>query len=237
MGGTMIEPRHAAGGRVERHRLAERIYHWLMAASMLILLGTGFLPVLGFRFAWVDPHWIAGLVLTILVLFHIIRAVTTLTLSTIWAGWTESSNATRATCREAIGGPRIGKRSGKYSTGQKLFHHAVAVVVLVAIVTGLIMMVGIDGPFWERDPLFIPAKARGLVFVLHGFAGLFSITMIMVHVYFACRPEKMYMTRSMLRGWITRQEYERHHDPALWNPEPEESKSGHPQSKSGHPPI
>jgi cytochrome b subunit of formate dehydrogenase len=118
--------------------------------------------------------------------------------------------------------------------GQKVFHHGVALVVLTAIVTGLLMMVGIDGPFWQRDPLFIPAGTRGLVFVLHGFAGLFSITMIMVHVYFACRPEKMYMTRSMLRGWITRQEYERHHDPALWNPEPEESKSGHPPIYMGN---
>lgn len=206
----------ADSGRVMRHHLTERLYHWLMAASMLVLLGTGFLPIMGVKFAWVDPHWIAGVILTVLVLFHIVRAIAVLTLSTMWAGWREIISALRATTKEALGGPRVRKRIGKYSVGQKFFHHGVAVVVLIAIVTGLIMMAGIDGPFWERNPLFIPANIRGLVFVLHGFAGLFSITMIMVHIYFACRPEKMYMTRSMFRGWITRKEYERNHDPENW---------------------
>jgi cytochrome b subunit of formate dehydrogenase len=183
---------------------------------MLVLLGTGFLPILGIKFAWVDPHWIAGVLLTLLVLFHIVRSVTTLTLSTVWLRWSEFSAALRATIAELRGGPRIARRIGKYSVGQKVFHHGVALVVLTAIVTGLLMMVGIDGPFWQRDPLFIPAGTRGLVFVLHGFAGLFSITMIMVHIYFALRPEKFYMTRSMIRGWITRREYEQKHDPQLW---------------------
>ncbi len=206
-----------SGDRVSRHHLSERLYHWLMAASMLVLLGTGFLPILGIKFAWVDPHWIAGLVLTVLVLFHIIRAVTTLTLSSMWIRWSEFSGAVRTTSAEVLGGPRLKNRIGKYSVGQKVFHHGVAIVVITAIATGFAMMVGIDGPFWERDPLFIPADMRGLVFVLHGFAGLFSITMIMVHVYFACRPEKMYMTRSMFRGWISRREFEQNHDPELWD--------------------
>jgi hypothetical protein len=55
-------------------------------------------------------------------------------------------------------------------------------VVVVAIVTGLIMMIGIDGPFWERNPFLIAESSHGLVFVLHGFAGLMSITMILVHI-------------------------------------------------------
>ncbi len=93
---------------------------------------------------------------------------------------------------------------------------AVALVVLLAIVTGLVMMVGIDGPFWERNPFIISENSRGLVFVLHGFAGLISITMIIVHIYFAVRPEKLYMARSMLRGWISREEFEQNHDPELW---------------------
>jgi len=78
-------------------------------------------------------------------------------------------------------------------------------------------MVGVDSPFWERNPLFITEKTRGIVFLLHGLAGLLSITMIMVHIYFAVRPEKRYMTRSMLRGWISRAEFEEHHDSELWD--------------------
>lgn len=203
-------------GRITRHRVADRLYHWLMAASMLVLLGTAFLPILGLKFAWVDAHWIAGVVLIVLVLFHIVRALTALRLADMWVGWSEFRDSFAATASEVAGARRRKRRTGKYSVGQKLFHHAVAVVVLAACVTGVIMMVGVDSPFWERDPYFVSAETRGMVFVVHGLAGLLSVTMIMVHVYFAIRPEKRYMTRSMIRGWITRKEYEDHHDPALW---------------------
>ncbi len=205
-----------SAAQVLRHRLAERLFHWLMAACMLVLLVTGFLPVLGVNFAWVDPHWIAGVILTVLVLFHIVRALFFLSLSNIWIGWREFTGSVNAVAAEALGKSNRNRKIGKYSVGQKGFHHAVAVVVIVAIVTGLVMMVGIDGPFWERNPFIISESSRGLVFVLHGFAGLISITMVMVHIYFAIRPEKMYMTRSMIRGWISREEFEQNHDPELW---------------------
>lgn len=204
------------GSRVLRHRLAERLYHWLMAASMLVLVFTGFLPPLGINFAWVDPHWIAGVILTVLVLFHAVRSLVWLKPSDIWIRWREYTDSVRALTEEVLGGARQKRKIGKYSVGQKAFHHAVAIVVLVAIVTGIVMMIGIDGPFWERNPYLFSERTRGLIFVLHGFAGLISITMILVHIYFAIRPEKMYMTRSMFRGWITREEYEQNHDPDLW---------------------
>lgn len=213
----MSELHASSAERVLRHHLADRLYHWLMAACMLVLLGTGFLPVLGINFAWVDPHWIAGVALTALVLFHAVRSLVWLKPSQIWIGWSEYRASVSALTEEVLGGPRQKRKIGKYSVGQKVFHHGVAIVVLVAIVTGIIMMIGIDGPFWERNPYLISESSRGLVFVLHGFAGLVSITMVMVHIYFAIRPEKLYMTRSMLRGWITRDEFDRHHDPELWD--------------------
>ena len=212
----MSDMQNNAGEQVLRHHLADRLYHWLMAACMLVLLFTGFLPVMGFNFAWVDPHWIAGVILTVLVLFHVLRSLFWLTPSAIWIRWREYTESVRALTKEDLGGARLKKKIGKYSVGQKAFHHAVAVVVLVVIVTGIIMMIGIDGPFWERNPFIISESMRGLVFVLHGFAGLISITMIMVHIYFAIRPEKLYMTRSMIRGWITREDYQDKHDPELW---------------------
>lgn len=208
---------NSADSRVHRHRLADRLFHWLMAACMLTLLVTGFLPIFGIKFAWVDPHWIAGVILTLLVLFHVIRVILILDFSHIWIRWREFIDSFRSTTREALGGRRQKRHIGKYSVGQKVFHHGVAIVVLAAIVTGLVMMVGIDGPFWERNPLFMSEGTRGIVFVVHGFTGLFSIMMIMVHIYFAIRPEKLYMTRSMLRGWISQNEYDDHHDPARWS--------------------
>src|SRR5688500_8531011 len=70
----------APSERVMRHRLVDRLYHWLMALAVLVLMGTAFLPILGIQFAWVDIHWISGVLLTVLVLFHIIRSI-------IWQDW------------------------------------------------------------------------------------------------------------------------------------------------------
>jgi len=208
----------AAGSEpvIVRHKLADRLFHWLMAASMLTLLGTGFLPVLGIKFPWVDPHWIAGVILILLLLFHVIRVAFVHKLANMLVRWQEFREAFDVTTREVLGAAREKRRIGKYSVGQKLFHHAVAITVLTVSVTGVMMMVGIESPFWERNPLFISEAARGLVFVLHGFAGLFCITMIIVHIYFAIRPEKWYLTKSMLRGWIGHDDFEQHHDAELW---------------------
>ena len=64
-----------SGVRVLRHHLADRLYHWTMAAALLTCLFTAFLPILGWKFEWVTAHWIAGIVLTAAILFHIVRAV------------------------------------------------------------------------------------------------------------------------------------------------------------------
>ena len=42
------------------------------------------------------------------------------------------------------------------------------------------------------------------------------LAMIIVHIYFAVRPEKLWVTRSMLLGWITRSEYLEHPDTKIW---------------------
>ena len=55
------------------------------------------------------------------------------------------------------------------------------------------------------------------MFVLHGLCGVALVTLVIAHVYFAIRPEKRWMTRSMFKGWITREEYLEHYDPELWN--------------------
>ena len=64
------------GVRVQRHAGIDRLFHWLTAASVLTLMGTSLLPILGWwRFDWVVIHWIAGCVLIALTLFHILRAL------------------------------------------------------------------------------------------------------------------------------------------------------------------
>jgi formate dehydrogenase subunit gamma len=202
-------------GRVLRHRLADRLFHWVTAAATLVLLFTGFLPVFDVEFDWVTTHWISGLVLTAAVAFHLVRSLGWQRLADMWAWPGEILAAIRASLAP-LSGQSSSYRPGKYSVAQVLFHFAGAILILATIVTGLIMLKGIDSPFWERDPYFVSESTRGWLFVIHGLAALVLVTMIMLHIYFAFRPEKMYFTRSMILGWITRQEYLDKHDPGKW---------------------
>jgi thiosulfate reductase cytochrome b subunit len=55
-----------------------------------------------------------------------------------------------------------------------------------------------------------------VVYAIHGVAAMALVTMVIIHVYFALRPDEWHLTRSMLRGWITGKEYRDHHDPRRW---------------------
>ncbi len=196
----------SSSDRIVRHHLSDRVFHWVQALCIFVLLGTSLLPVLGVQFSWVTIHWVTGVVLTVAVVFHAVRASFWQSLSSMWISLRDIRTLWRG--REL--------KPGKYSLAQKTVHHAATLITLVAIVTGFVMMVGIDGPFWERDPYFVSADTRGLIYVLHGFTALFFVTMIIVHIYFGLRPEKLHFTRAMIKGWITRAEYQDNHDPAYW---------------------
>jgi cytochrome b subunit of formate dehydrogenase len=56
----------------------------------------------------------------------------------------------------------------------------------------------------------------GLTYLLHGLAGVSLIMLIMIHIYFALRPEKLVITKSMVFGTLDREHYTQHHDPERW---------------------
>lgn len=216
----MTTPSRATTGgstadRIVRHTLADRLLHWITAACVLILLGTAFLPIVGVEFAWVAVHWMTGIVLAVAVLFHIVRVLVRGTWSSMWIGRADLADVVDiagATLRRAL--PT--RRPGKYSVAQKLIHHAFAVVVLTTLVTGGFLLLRIDTPWWPRNPYVLADATWAVVYVLHGLAALLLITMVMMHAYFALRPEKLKFTRAMIRGWITREEFTEHHDPKRW---------------------
>jgi formate dehydrogenase subunit gamma len=70
--------------RIPRHSLAARLFHWIMAAAMFVLLFTAFLPKVGVQIDWVMYHWIAGVVLTASIIFHMIHASFYLDFWSIW---------------------------------------------------------------------------------------------------------------------------------------------------------
>jgi len=222
--------------RVVRHPLASRIFHWAMAAAMFALLLTGFLPILGVQFSWVTAHWISGIVLTGLVLFHIAHS-TWMGLDTMWISRREIQDACNQV-RRLLGKevPEPGK-PGKYPLENKLFHHATALFSLGVIGTGLLMMVRVDTPFWVRNPYLLPDATWGVIYVIHGVSAVAFVTMIMAHIYFAARPEKRWITWSMIRGWISRRHYLQHHDPELWRVEPEGPRARRKVSRPGAGPV
>lgn len=206
----------AANARIRRHAAIDRGFHWVTAAAVLTLLATAFLPIFGVQFPWVTAHWVAGAVLTGAVVVHIVRAPIAQSLRSMWIGVADLRDlaaSVRYAARISDTPPGL---PGKYSLAQKLIHHAFALVVLTAVVTGGLMMVRIDTPWWQRNPYWLADSTWGVVYVLHGLAALLLVTMIIVHVYFAFRPEKLHYLRAMVAGWITREEYLAHHDPARW---------------------
>ncbi|HWY61349.1 MAG TPA: cytochrome b/b6 domain-containing protein [Rhizomicrobium sp.] len=192
-------------GRVQRHKLVDRIYHWVMAISVLTLMATAFLPIVGWKFEWLMIHWVTGLILTAAVLFHIIRALFFQKLMNMVPDGKNISSLGMET------------KTGKYNLAQKLYHLAVAVLILCAIASGLVMLRKIDTPFWKRDPYWFTDHGWGIIYFAHDFAAMALITLVMIHIYFALRPDEWHLTRSMFRGWMTAKEYQDHFDPKRWN--------------------
>lgn len=202
--------------RVTRHTLSSRAFHWLMALAMFALLLTAFLPVVGVRFPWVTIHWIAGVVLTLAIAYHVLYATLRQDIRSMWVGREELAEGSQALTRFFRRSRGLPPKAGKYPLDHKLYHHAAAAVSVVAIVTGVLMMFRIDTPFWNQNPYFLSDSVWGITYVLHGLSGVALITLVIAHIYFAIRPEKRWMTRSMVWGWIQREEYLLHHDPARW---------------------
>lgn len=202
--------------RIQRHSLAARLFHWVMAASMFVLLFTAFLPVAGVQFPWVQWHWIAGLVLTASILFHIIHASFWLDFWSIWVGPKDipefKAEIMREMGREDVPGPK----SGKYPLGNRLYHVAIVVAGLSAVTTGVLMLWRVRTPFLTRNPYLFGDVTWGVMYVLHGAAGVGLVGLVIAHVYFAVRPEKWWITKAMILGWITRRQYLEHHEPQRW---------------------
>jgi formate dehydrogenase subunit gamma len=175
---------------VQRHAGIDRAFHWLTAACMLILMGTGLLPHLGIRFEWLSVHWITGVILTALVSFHLVRSLVWKKLRSVWFSLAELRTHT----------------VGKYSVAQKLMHHAMSLVVLAAVVTGLLMLKKISTPLLVRDPYVFSLVTWGYIYVIHGLAALASITLVMVHIYFGLLPQNRMYLRAMVSGWMSRQD-------------------------------
>ncbi len=202
--------------RIPRHSLAARLFHWIMAASMLTLLVTAFAPKVGLQFDWVTWHWIAGSVLTVSVVFHVVHASFWLDFRSIWPDKIDLQDAWRRTLRAFGRAAPPPRKFAKYPLENKLYHLAIMVTGLSAIVTGVFMLRRVETIFFTRNPYLFSDMTWGLMYVLHGAAGVGLIGLVIVHIYFAVRPEKLPITKSMLSGSMSRDFFLKDHDPRRW---------------------
>lgn len=204
--------------RIERHGGSARISHWLLAVVTFVLLITAFVPILGLQFPWVTIHWIAGLAFGVYVVYHTVDTVKRGTLGTMWLTVKETTDAVArlGDFLKKAGGP---ERKGKWNFENKAFHHITALAGIAVLLTGLLMMLRIDTTFWAANPYILGLSDGlwGLVYFLHGLAAVSFVGLLIAHIYFAIRPEKLWFTRSMIKGWITREEYLEHFDSAEWD--------------------
>ncbi len=215
----MSDP-HTSGKAVPRHDLIDRLYHWVMAAAVFILMGTAFLPKFGIKFEWLTAHWISGIVLGVIVVLHIFRAIIWQNFMAMVPDGKDIVGAWR-TLVGAFADTRAPAKPGKYNVAQKFYHLGIAIVILTLMGTGGAMLFKIDTPFWKRNPYVLTDEQWGLIYTVHGFAAMGIVAMIMIHIYFALRPDEWHLTRTMFRGWMTRKEYESHHDTLRWVPDTE----------------
>jgi len=195
------------GKRINRHDAIDRAFHWIMAGSVLVLIATGIAPIVGLRISWLNIHWIAGLVLTFVCVFHIIRAMFWQDFKSMLIGPADFKEPFDETIKP-----------GKYSFEQKGLHWAMTVLVIAVAATGIILFLNINSPWWQR-PSVTDEGSLGIYFLLHGIATLGLVAFSAVHIYFALRPEKRFYTRSMVTGWISEAEMKENHDANKWKPE------------------
>ncbi len=190
--------------RITRHAAVDRALHWITAASTLALLASGFLPIAGLKFSWVPLHWISGVILTLAVLVHVLRSTFFRRLRCMLIRARDLRDALQ------------GRKAAKYTLAQKGMHVLLGGAVLIATITGVLMLARIDTPFWQRNPYLLQADTWGIVYVLHGAAALVSLTLTMVHIYFSLLPEKRGYLRAMIGGSMARPEAAAYHDPQRW---------------------
>ena len=84
------------------------------------------------------------------------------------------------------------------------------------IATGLVMMFRIENALVARNAYLLAEETWGLMYTLHGLGAVLFIMLTLTHIYFSLRPDKIWLTKAMIFGWVTRRQYLEHHEPSRW---------------------
>ena len=158
-------------------------------------------------------HWIAGLVLTVSIVYHIIHASFWLD---FWSIWLNKEDASEAITRfkRAMGGARRRRARPRNIRGTtRCITRPSCCRRSRPCRPGLFMMNRVETPLFVRNPYLFSDTTWGVMYVLHGLSGIGLVGLTIAHIYFAIRPEKLWITKGMVFGDISRQEFLQHHDP------------------------
>ena len=96
---------------------------------------------------------------------------------------------------------------------------------LAVIATGIVMLARVETPLWPHDPYMFADATWGVIYALHGVGAVLFITLTLTHIYFAVRPDKIWLTKAMIFGSVDREHYLQHHDPKRWVVSQESTKN------------
>ena len=165
-----------------RHQITDKIFHWLNAIVVIVLMVTGFLPKLGLSFNWPNFHWLAGILLLLLTLFHMYRAIFRLESKAMNIGMSDLKYDS----------------SRKYNFTQKGIHLIFSALILLIIMTGFLMALKADVVGITRNAYIFEEHTWGWIYALHGLVSLMLLSFVMIHTYFNLRKENRVYLLSML---------------------------------------
>lgn len=220
---------------INRFSLAQRASHWVMAIAIFALMLSGFIimntdvtvKIVG-GLSWLLIHIISAIVLIGYVAFHLGHVAYKGTWSKMWVGTKEAKDLI-VRFKNLIGLTEEYPRQFEYPSAQKLLHWGVTATTLGVIVTGAVLWRRIETlALWEatREFSFLgvtfglgTADTPGLVswsFVLHDLFAVGLLGLVMGHIYFALRPNEWEITKSMITGRVTVEEYAEKYNPTSW---------------------
>lgn len=222
---------------VERFTAAQRASHWIMAASIFLLMLSGFLmmnpnvtiqPLLGI--SWLDIHIIFSIVLIGYVVFHIGHVAYKGAWGAMLIGRREIEDLI-ARGKNLVGLSDEYPRQFEYPSAQKFLHLGVTTATFGVLLTGLVMTRRVAVPYlWGpvREFSFLGihfgqglgAPELGLVtwsFILHDLFAIMMVGLVLGHMYFALRPNEWGITRSMIVGSVTTETYAEKYAPSSWD--------------------
>ncbi len=168
--------------RYLRHDLSERIVHWFMAISCILLILSG----LNIRYPGIIPwgdmnttrfvHFVSMYVLIFSFVFHVYHTLATEFRDEI-TGW-EDIKKIPAVLKYYLFLSDVHPVYTKYNALQKLTYNILWVMILIQIVTGAVM-------YWPSTFMGLADALGGLmaVRILHNFMNYLFIAFLIIHIY------------------------------------------------------